>query len=124
MTGLLRVALQKVGGTAELKSVQVKGGDSSWIDLTNTFGADWELPNVPSGPLQLHITDNTGKEVAQASFILIRICVVQGCGTGHSATLGCCLLLPSTPPATFRTLNRFPLKRCRPEPVAAAVVHR
>lgn len=58
--------LQTNGGSGGVKTVQVKGPNSGWQGLSNTFGAEWELPNQPSLPIDLHIISDSGQEVSKA----------------------------------------------------------
>lgn len=57
--------VQTNGGSGGVKSVQVKGPNSSWKGLQNIFGAEWETGQQPSLPIDLHITADSGSEVGQ-----------------------------------------------------------
>ncbi|KAL0021906.1 hypothetical protein WJX79_002021 [Trebouxia sp. C0005] len=61
--GWLRLAVTTNGGSGGVKTVQVKGPNSGWQGLSNTFGAEWELPNQPSLPIDLHIISDSGQEI-------------------------------------------------------------
>jgi Expansin C-terminal domain len=55
---------QKVGGNSGISSVQLRGsGDSSWTDLVNIWGAEWEASQTPTPPMDIHITEEGGAEV-------------------------------------------------------------
>ncbi len=58
--------LQTNGGSGGVKTVQVKGPNSGWEGLSNTFGAEWEIPNQPSLPIDLHVISDSGQEVSTA----------------------------------------------------------
>lgn len=49
--------------------MQVKGPSTGWTGLTNLYGAEWELNNQPSLPLDLHITADSGAEVCTAAHV-------------------------------------------------------
>jgi hypothetical protein len=57
-------SLQTNGGSGGVKTVQVKGPNSGWEGLSNTFGAEWEIPNQPSLPIDLHVISDSGQEVS------------------------------------------------------------
>ena len=59
-------SLQTNGGSGGVKTVQVKGPNSGWEGLSNTFGAEWEIPNQPSLPIDLHVISDSGQEVSTA----------------------------------------------------------
>ncbi|DBA91941.1 TPA: expansin [Trebouxia sp. C0005] len=61
--GWLRLAVTTNSGSGGVKTVQVKGPNSGWQGLSNTFGAEWELPNQPSLPIDLHIISDSGQEI-------------------------------------------------------------
>ena len=52
----LRLAIDDTGGRAAVTSVAVRGaGDAAWRELTNTWGAAWELPSAPQPPLSFRV---------------------------------------------------------------------
>ena len=57
------VAAQKTGGNAAVSSVAVRGADGQWVPMNNVWGASWELPQAPTGPLDMQITDPSGDTV-------------------------------------------------------------
>ena len=56
--------VQTNGGSGGVKAVQVKGPNSGWQDLSNTFGAEWETGQQPGLPIDLHVTSDSGSEVS------------------------------------------------------------
>ena len=46
-----------------MQSVAVRGSDGDWVTMNNDWGASWELPNAPTGPLDMRITDPSGDTV-------------------------------------------------------------
>ncbi|KAL0054873.1 hypothetical protein WJX82_003597 [Trebouxia sp. C0006] len=56
------VPVKTNGGSGGVKTVQVKGPNSGWEGLSNTFGAEWEIPNQPSLPIDLHVISDSGQE--------------------------------------------------------------
>jgi hypothetical protein len=61
----LATLLQTTGGRGAVKSVHVKGSNSgSWIPMTNTWGAAWELSSAPAPPLDFKIVTDNGEEVS------------------------------------------------------------
>ncbi|DBA74271.1 hypothetical protein WJX77_004676 [Trebouxia sp. C0004] len=61
--GWLRLAVTTNGGSGAVKTVQVKGPNKGWEGLSNTFGAEWEIPNQPSTPIDLHVISDSGQEI-------------------------------------------------------------
>ena len=56
--------LQTVGNSGAIKAVQVKGPNSNWLGLSNIWGAEWEIANQPSLPLDLHVMADNGQEAS------------------------------------------------------------
>ncbi|PRW45398.1 barwin-like endoglucanase [Chlorella sorokiniana] len=61
--GWLRLVITTTGGRAAVKSVAVKGSNSDWQTLTNSWGATWEMPSAPQPPLSFKIVGDDGEEV-------------------------------------------------------------
>jgi hypothetical protein len=59
------VPAQKAGGEAAVQSVALRGTDGDWVNMNNVWGASWELPNAPMGPLDMRITDPSGDTVCR-----------------------------------------------------------
>ena len=55
--------LQQTGAAGSIKAVQLQGGNSNWVGMTNVWGAAWELTNAPAPPLSVHIVGDDGQEV-------------------------------------------------------------
>jgi hypothetical protein len=52
----LRLVVDDTGGYAAVKSVAVQGsGSSSWQQLTNSWGATWEISSAPTPPLTFKV---------------------------------------------------------------------
>ena len=54
---------QDAANRGSIKTVQVKGPNSSWQSMNNVWGASWEMTSVPQPPLDIRIQDDTGTEV-------------------------------------------------------------
>ena len=48
-----------------MQSVALRGTSGGWVNMNNVWGASWELPNAPAGPLDMRITDPSGNTVRQ-----------------------------------------------------------
>ncbi len=51
----LRLSITDTGGRAAVTSVAVKGSNNDWKQMTNSWGATWELPNAPNVPLSFKV---------------------------------------------------------------------
>lgn len=49
--------MQEAGGVGAVKQVQIRssGSSSLWMNMQNTFGSAWEVPNAPTYPLDVNI---------------------------------------------------------------------
>ena len=59
----LRMTIQKTGGTGSIQLVQIKGQNTNWMDMSNKWGAAWEIAKAPAPPLDLRIVSSDGSEV-------------------------------------------------------------
>ena len=70
MTAAILATLQEVGGPGSIKLVQVEGADGQgWHNMANSYGAAWELSQMPPPPLDLRIVDANGNEVTAIGII-------------------------------------------------------
>ena len=46
-----------------MKTVMVKGGNTDWTALTNSWGATWETGSAPEPPLSFKMICDDGEEV-------------------------------------------------------------
>ncbi|KAK9800899.1 hypothetical protein WJX73_008437 [Symbiochloris irregularis] len=55
--GWLRMFVSEAGGVGAVKQVQIRssGSSSLWMNMQNTFGSAWEVPNAPTYPLDVNI---------------------------------------------------------------------
>ncbi|KAK9852113.1 hypothetical protein WJX84_000033 [Apatococcus fuscideae] len=62
--GWIRLSIKSAADRAAIKSVQLKGPSSSWVDLNNIWGAEWETGSQPSSyPLDISITQDDNQQV-------------------------------------------------------------
>lgn len=73
------LCLQTNGGSGGIKAVQVKGPNTGWEGLSNTFGAEWEIPNQPSLPIDLYITSDSGQQVSTSCLCQLTLRVYTCC---------------------------------------------
>ncbi|KAK9798174.1 hypothetical protein WJX73_006947 [Symbiochloris irregularis] len=78
--GWLRIFVESVGNRGTVAVVQVKGQNSGWMAMTNTWGAAWELSNAPAPPLDVRVQDDDGSEVTAFGAIS------KNCQTGTVTT--------------------------------------
>lgn len=70
--GYLRLSLKSVAGSGALESVELRGsGDSeaAWLPMENTYGAKWEMSNLPDVPMDIRITSDDGTVLVQEGAI-------------------------------------------------------
>ncbi|KAI7842109.1 hypothetical protein COHA_004303 [Chlorella ohadii] len=67
--GWLRLVIDTTGGRAAVKSVSVKGSNTDWQPLSNSWGATWEMPSAPQPPLSFKIVGDDGEEVVATDVI-------------------------------------------------------
>ena len=94
------VYAQQVAGRGAVKTVQVKGSDSSsWQTLNNIWGAAWETSYVPKPPLDFRIQDDTGVEVGfgVTSFLDLSAAEGQMHGPSHCHALPDLIAIGSCP---------------------------
>lgn len=56
--------MQDAANRGSVKTVQIKGPNSSWQTLNNVWGASWETGQVPQTPLDFRIQDDQGVDVS------------------------------------------------------------
>ncbi|KAK9841371.1 hypothetical protein WJX74_004628 [Apatococcus lobatus] len=64
--GYLKLAVLDVAGSGGLTAVGVKSASDSstnFINMTNTYGAVWELSNLPQPPLDVQLTNTAGQSL-------------------------------------------------------------
>ena len=49
-----------------MSAVALRGSSGGWVPMNNVWGASWELPQAPSGPLDIQVTDPSGDTVRNA----------------------------------------------------------
>ncbi|KDD76131.1 hypothetical protein H632_c342p0 [Helicosporidium sp. ATCC 50920] len=60
----LRLSIVDTGGRGAVKAVMTRtSGTDSWVQLTNTWGAQWELPSAPAPPLDFKIVCDDNETV-------------------------------------------------------------
>jgi Expansin C-terminal domain len=80
--GYIRLALESITGSNALRSVELRksggggvgggGGEGApgpWLPMNNTYGAKWELSNVPDIPMDMRITSDNGTALVQVEAI-------------------------------------------------------
>ncbi|PSC68366.1 Nucleolar and coiled-body phospho 1 [Micractinium conductrix] len=78
--GYLRLVLSGVAGTRGISSVELRQTPlvaghldvvaSTWRRMHNEYGASWEVSGVPAPPLDLRVTDGTGRQLLARGAIL------------------------------------------------------
>ncbi|GAB4819912.1 hypothetical protein N2152v2_006958 [Parachlorella kessleri] len=68
--GWLRLVIQDTGGRGSVKSVSIKSSSSgSWVKMSNTWGATWELGSAPAPPLDFVVETENGDQVTATGVI-------------------------------------------------------
>ena len=58
--------VQKAGGSAAVRKVELRGSDGGgWQSMNNVWGASWEMGQMPQPPLSVRITDDQGNSVCK-----------------------------------------------------------
>ena len=52
-----------MGATGAISLVQVRSQSGQWVSMTNTFGANWELAQAPTFPIDMRIVNDASQEV-------------------------------------------------------------
>jgi hypothetical protein len=81
--GYIRLSLESVAGSGGLRSVELRGtsdsgggggkiedeNDNGWLPMVNTYGAKWELSNLPSAPMDVRVISDNGTVLVQEQAI-------------------------------------------------------
>ena len=51
--------------------MQVRSQNGQWVSMINTFGADWEVAQAPTFPIDMRIVNDAGQEVGPLVFCLL-----------------------------------------------------
>lgn len=62
-------ALQKVGNHGAIASISVKGSNTDWIKMDNTWGAAFEISISPSAPLSFKFEQDDGQTVVATDVV-------------------------------------------------------
>ena len=51
--------------------MQVRSQNGQWLSMTNSFGADWELAQAPTFPIDMRVVNDAGQEVGRLAVCLL-----------------------------------------------------
>ncbi|KAK9841723.1 hypothetical protein WJX74_010883 [Apatococcus lobatus] len=109
--GFLKFSVKNVAGSGGLSGVAVKGSASpsaAFIPMTNTYGAVWELSNLPPPPLDIQLTNAQGQSLVARSVINTQasgsdVAVSAGPSDGPNPSPSSVTSAPAPAPASLST---------------------